>query len=151
MNRRDAETQSFNEITEQVIGACIEIHRQLGPGLLESAYEECLCFELSQRGIRFERQKPLPVKYKSVNLDCGYRLDLVIEGKIILELKTVEHLLPIHEAQLLTYLKLSGLTLGLLINFNVPVLKNGIKRIANNFIDSSASPRLCGESKEFSL
>jgi len=151
MNRRDAETQSFNEITEQVIGACIEIHRQLGPGLLESAYEECLCFELSQRGIRFQRQKPLPVKYKSVNLDCGYRLDLVVEGKIILELKTVEHLLPIHEAQLLTFLKLSGLTLGLLINFNVPVLKNGIKRIENNFIDSSASPRLCGESKEFSL
>lgn len=151
MNRRDAETQSFNEITEQVIGACIEIHRQLGPGLLESAYEECLCFELSQRGIRFQRQKPLPVKYKSVNLDCGYRLDLVVEGEIILELKTVEHLLPIHEAQLLTYLKLSGLTLGLLINFNVPVLKNGIKRIENNFIDSSASPRLCGESKEFSL
>ena len=151
MNRRDAETQSFNEITEQVIGACIEIHRELGPGLLESAYEECLCCELAQRGIRFERQKPLPVKYKNVSLDCGYRLDLVIEGKIILELKTVEQLLPIHEAQLLTYLKLSGLTLGLLINFNVPVLKSGIKRIANNFIDSSASPRLCGELKEFSL
>jgi GxxExxY protein len=150
MNRRDAETRSLNEITEQVIGACIEIHRQLGPGLLESAYEECLCYELAQRGIRFERQKPLPVKYKTVNLDCGYQLDLVVEGKIIVELKTVEHLLPIHEAQLLTYLKLSGLTLGLLINFNVPVLKNGIKRIANNFIDSSASPRLCGE-KEFRL
>ena len=151
MNRRDAETQSFNELTEQVIGACIEIHRQLGPGLLESAYEECLCYELSTLGIRFERQKPLPVNYKSVNLDCGYRLDLVVEGKIVLELKTVEHLLPIHEAQLLTYLKLSGLTLGLLINFNVPVLKDGIKRIANHFVDSSASPRLCGELKEFSL
>jgi GxxExxY protein len=150
MNRRDAETQSFRGITEQVIGACIEIHKHLGPGLLESAYEECLCYELSVRGIRFERQKPLPVRYKNVNLDCGYRLDLVVEGKIILELKTVEQLLPIHEAQLLTYLKLSGLTLGLLINFNVPVLKNGIKRIANNFIDSSASPRLCGE-KEFRL
>ena len=151
MNRRGAETQSFNEITERVIGCCIEIHKQLGPGLLESAYEECLCYELSALGIAFERQKPLPVKYKTVNLDCGYRLDLVIEGKIILELKTVEHLLPIHEAQVLTYLKLSGLTLGLLINFNVPVLKNGIKRIANNFVDSSASPRLCGELKEFSL
>ena len=151
MNRRDAETQSFREITEQVIGACIEIHRHLGPGLLESAYEECLCHELSVLGIHFERQKPLPVKYKTVNLACGYRLDLVIEHKIILELKTVESLLAIHEAQLLTYLKLSGLTLGLLINFNVPVLKNGIKRIANNFIDSSASPRLCGELKEFSL
>jgi GxxExxY protein len=151
MNRRGAETQSFREITERVIGACIEIHRQLGPGLLESVYEECLCYELSVLGIRFERQKSLPVKYKNVNLDCGYRLDLVIEGKIILELKTVEQLLPIHEAQLLTYLKLSGLTLGLLINFNVPVLKNGIKRIANNFIDSSASPRLCGELKDFRL
>jgi GxxExxY protein len=150
MNRRDAETLSLNEFTEQVIGACIEIHRQLGPGLLESAYEECLCYELAQRGIRFERQKPLPVKYKNINLDCGYRLDLVVEGKIIVELKTVELLLPIHEAQLLTYLKLSGLTLGLLINFNVPVLKNGIKRIVNNFIDSSASPRLRGE-KEFRL
>jgi GxxExxY protein len=146
MNRRDTETQSFGEITEQVIGACIEIHKQIGPGLLESAYEECLCYELVQRDIHFARQKPLPVKYKGVNLDCGYRLDLVIEEKIILELKTVENLLPIHEAQLLTYLKLSGLTLGLLINFNVPVLKSGIKRIANNFIDFSASPRLCGES-----
>jgi len=115
MNRRGAETQSFDQITEQVIGACIEIHKQIGPGLLESAYEECLCCELSQRDIRFERQKPLPVRYKSVSLDCGYRLDLVVEDKIILELKTVENLLPIHEAQLLTYLKLSRLTLGLLI------------------------------------
>jgi GxxExxY protein len=152
MNRRDAETQSFREITERVIGACIEIHRHLGPGLLESTYEECLCYELSQLGIHFERQKPLPVKYKSVNLDCGYRLDLVVENRIIVELKAIESLLPIHEAQLLTYLKLSRLTLGLLINFNVPALKNGIKRIANNFVDSSsASLRLCGELKEFRL
>lgn len=151
MNRRDAETQSFKALTEKVIGACIDLHRHLGPGLLESAYEECLCYELAQLGIRFERQKPLPVKYKSVNLDCGYRLDLVIENRIIVELKAVESLLPIHEAQLLTYLKLSGLTLGLLINFNVPVLKNGIKRVANNFVDSSASLRLCGEPKEFRL
>jgi len=151
MNRRDAETQSFNQITERVIGVCIDIHKQLGPGLLESAYEECVCYELAQLGMRFERQKPLPVKYKNVNLDCGYRLDLVIEDKVILELKTVEQLLPIHEAQLLTYLKLSGLTLGLLINFNVAMLKHGIKRIANNFIEASASPRLCGELKEFSL
>ena len=136
MNRRGAETQSFGEITEQVIGACIEIHKQLGPGLLESAYEECLCYELSLLGIQFERQRPLAVKYKSISLDCGYRLDLVVEDKVILELKIVEHLLPIHEAQLLTYLKLSGLTLGLLINFNVPLLKNGIKRLANNFVES---------------
>jgi GxxExxY protein len=144
INRRDAETQSFNELTERVIGACIEIHRALGPGLLESAYEECLCHELSLAGIKFERQKPLPVHYKGVNLDCGYRLDLVVQQKVIIELKAVENLLPIHEAQLLTYLKLSGLTLGLLINFNVAMLKQGIKRIANNFQDS-ASRRLCGE------
>jgi len=146
INRRDAETLSFNELTERVIGACIEIHRSLGPGLLESAYEECLCHELSAAHIGFERQKPLPVRYKGVNLDCGYRLDLVIEQKLIVELKAIEQLLPIHEAQLLTYLKLSGLTLGLLINFNVPVLKSGIKRIANNFQDS-ASPRLSGRIK----
>jgi len=143
-NRRGTETQSFNELTECVIGACIEIHRSLGPGLLESAYEECLCHELSLAGTKFERQKPLPVHYKDVNLDCGYRLDLVVEQKLIVELKAVESLLPIHEAQLLTYLKLSGLTLGLLINFNVPVLKSGIKRIVNNFKDS-APPRLRGE------
>lgn len=144
INRRDAETLSFNELTERVIGACIEIHRALGPGLLESAYEECLCYELSQAGIKFERQKALPVYYKEVNLECGYRLDLVVEQKLIVELKAVDQIAPIHEAQLLTYLKLSGLTLGLLINFNVPVLKSGIKRIANNFPDS-ASPRLSGE------
>ena len=144
INRRDAETLSFNHLTERVIGACIEIHRALGPGLLESAYEECLCYELSRAGIKFERQKPLPVHYKEVNLECGYRMDLVIERKLIVELKAVDEIAPIHEAQLLTYLKLSGLTLGLLINFNVPVLKAGIKRIANNFQDS-ASPRLGGE------
>ena len=146
INRRDAETLSLNELTERVIGACIEIHRALGPGLLESAYEECLCYELSRAGIKFERQKPLPVHYKEVNLECGYRMDLVIERKLIVELKAVDEIAPIHEAQLLTYLKLSGLTLGLLINFNVPVLKAGIKRIANNFQDS-ASPRLGGEIK----
>lgn len=144
LNRRDAETLSFNELTERVIGACIEIHRQLGPGLLESAYEECLCYDLSLGGIQFERQKALPVTYKGVNLACGYRLDLVVEQKLIVELKAVEQLLPIHEAQTLTYLKLSGLTLALLINFSVPVLKAGIKRVVNNF-QNSASPRLRGE------
>jgi GxxExxY protein len=142
MNRRGAETRSFGEITEQVIGAGIEIHKQLGPGLLESAYEECLCYELSALGLRLKRQEPLPARYKGVSLDCGYRLDLIVEDRIILELKTVEHLLPIHEAQLLTYLKLSGLTLGLLINFNVPLLKNGIRRLVNNYVESPASPRL---------
>ncbi len=134
-------------LTEKVIGACIRIHRALGPGLLESAYEECLCYELGAGGICFERQKPLPVRYESVLLDCGYRLDVVVDGQLVIELKTVEKFLPIHDAQLLTYLKLSGLTLGLLINFNVPVLKDGVRRLVNNYSPPSASPRLRG-SKE---
>lgn len=138
MNRRGAETLRMNDITEKVIGVCIEIHRALGPGLLESAYEECLCHELSLTGLRFDRQRSLPVVYKNVKLDCGYRLDIVVENEIILELKTVESLLPVHEAQLLTYLKLTGLTLGLLINFNVPVLTQGLRRIVNRFEDSKA-------------
>jgi GxxExxY protein len=124
---------SLNELTNLVIGACIEIHNKLGPGLLESAYEECLCYELAQRGLRFTRQQPLPVVYKGVRLDCGYQIDVVVENAVILELKTVEHLLPIHQAQLLTYLKLTGLSLGLLLNFNVPVLKHGIKRVVNHY------------------
>jgi GxxExxY protein len=128
----------MNEITERVIGACIEIHKTLGPGLLESTYEECLCHELSLAGLTFERQRALPVVYKGVMLDCGYRLDVVVEGKVILELKAIEAMTSVHEAQLLTYLKLSGLTLGLLINFNVAVLKNGLKRIVNNFNDSES-------------
>jgi GxxExxY protein len=144
MNRGDAETRRFGEITKAVIGACIDIHRQLGPGLLESAYEECLCFELSQAKIAFARQVPLPVAYKGVQLDCGYRMDLVVAESVVIELKTVESLMPIHEAQLLTYLKLSGLQVGLLINFNVPVLKQGVKRIVNNFHELSAPPRLRG-------
>ena len=125
-----ASTPGINRITETIIGACIEIHRELGPGLLESAYEECLCYELSKGGLTFERQKPLPVVYKEVLLDCGYRMDLVVANCVVVELKSVEHLAPIHEAQLLTYLKIAKLPLGLLINFNVPVLKQGIKRIA---------------------
>jgi GxxExxY protein len=145
MNRRDAETQSLDKLSEQVIGACIEVHRALGPGLLESAYEECLCHELSLRSIVFERQVPLPVSYKGVKLECGYRLDLVIGGKLIVELKVVEALLPIHEAQILTYLKLTGKTVGLLINFNVPVLEAGLKRIVHQYFDFSAPPRLGGE------
>ena len=116
-------------LTERIIGFAIEVHRQLGPGLLESTYEECLCFELKQVGIAFRRQVPLPVIYKSVRLDCGYRLDLVIENQIIVELKTVERLLPIHQAQLLTYMKLSGMRIGLLLNFNTAVLKDGIRRL----------------------
>ena len=128
----------INELSERVIGACIEIHRTIGPGLLESAYEECLCHELHLAGLKFERQKPLPVAYKGVQLDCGYRLDLVVGDKLIVELKTVQELLPIHEAQLLTYLKLSSLAVGLLVNFNVPVLRRGIKRIVNHYVDETA-------------
>jgi GxxExxY protein len=116
-------------LTERVIGLAIEVHRQLGPGLLESAYEECLCFELKQAGIEYRRQVPLPVIYKSVRLDCGYRLDLLVEHEVVVELKTVERLLPIHEAQMLTYLKLSGVRTGLLLNSNTAVLKDGMRRL----------------------
>ncbi|MGA2072506.1 MAG: GxxExxY protein [Terriglobia bacterium] len=116
-------------LTEKIIGAAIEVHRVLGPGLLESAYEECLCHELHLRGIAFVRQQPLPVVYKGVRLDCGYRLDVVVEGRVIVELKTVDRILPIHEAQLLTYLRLAGIRTGLILNFNVPVLRQGIKRM----------------------
>jgi GxxExxY protein len=144
IHRGDAEARRFDELTDQVIGACIEVHRALGPGLLESAYEECLCHELSLRKLAFERQVPMPVAYKAVKLDCGYRLDIVVERRLVLELKTVETLLPIHQAQLLTYLKLSGMTYGLLVNFHVPVLKHGLKRIVNEFPDFSAPPRLRG-------
>ncbi|MEP6672405.1 MAG: GxxExxY protein [Chthoniobacter sp.] len=147
MNRRGAEARRGDEITEPVIGAAIRIHRALGPGLLESAYEECLCYELSKAGLRFERQKPQPVTYENVKLDCGYRLDLVVEDTVIVELKCVEKVLPIHEAQLLTYLKLSGLQIGLLMNFHVPVLRDGLKRVVLNY-DPSAPPRLGGSSPD---
>ena len=133
MNRRDTEAQRKDPISEAVIGFCIQIHRELGPGLLESAYRECLCYEVSKALLNFEGEKPLPVRYKDVQLDCGYRLDVVVEQKLIVELKTVEVLLPIHEAQLLTHLKLSGFSVGLLINFNVPVLVHGVKRLVNNY------------------
>ncbi|MEW6609153.1 MAG: GxxExxY protein [bacterium] len=123
----------INQITEKIIGAAIEIHKTLGAGLLESAYEECLCYELSILGLHFKRQVELPVRYKGVRLDCGYRLDLLVEEEVVVELKTVEQLLPIHEAQLLTYLKMINKRVGLLINFNVPVLKDGIKRIVHKF------------------
>ena len=119
-----------NQITEKIIGGAIEVHRSLGPGLLESAYQACLAREMALRGLSFEQEMPLHLEYKGLQLDCGYRLDFLVEQTVILELKTVEALLPIHEAQLLTYLKLAGIKIGLLINFNVPVLKNGIKRMA---------------------
>ncbi len=119
-------------LSKEIIGAAIEVHRHFGPGLLESAYEECLCRELEIRDIEFDRQKPLALVYKGIALDCGYKLDILVKGKVILELKSVNNIEPIHDAQLLTYLKLTDLKLGILINFNVPVLKEGIKRIVNN-------------------
>ena len=120
-----------DKLSREIIGAAIEVHKHLGPGLLESAYEECLCREMSLRDLPFERQKAVPVEYKGVKLDCGYRLDVVVDKLVVLELRAVNALESIHDAQLITYLKLTGLKLGMLINFNVPVLKNGIKRIVN--------------------
>jgi GxxExxY protein len=117
------------KITEQIIGAAIEVHRHLGPGLLESAYQSCLAHELGLRGIKFEQQKPLPVEYKGIRLDCGYRLDFLVDNKVVVELKAVETTEPVHEAQLLTYLKLTGSKVGILINFNVPLLREGIRRM----------------------
>ncbi len=117
-----------NEITREIIGAAIEVHKHLGPGLLESAYEECLAHELQLRNLKVERQKAVPVVYKQTKLECGYRIDLLVEGKIVVELKSVGGLGPIHEAIILTYLRMSGHRLGLLINFNVSVLKDGVRR-----------------------
>ena len=120
---------SVDEVTQTVIGVGIEVHRALGPGLLESAYEECLCRELDLRKIQFDRQRHLPVNYKRIRLDCGYRLDLLVAGTVVVEIKAVDRLLPIHQAQLLTYLRLGGWKVGLLMNFNVAALKQGIKRV----------------------
>ena len=121
-----------NALSKQIIGAAIEVHRYLGPGLLESAYEECIAYELTQRQILFERQKPVPVVYKDVQLDCGFRVDLLVGGLVVVELKAVEKLAPIHQAQVLTYLKLTGCKLGLLLNFNVPMMRDGIRRLVLN-------------------
>ena len=126
-----SEFLAVNKTTESIIGAAIEVHRHLGPGLLESAYEECLCEELSLRKILFKRQVALPVIYKSKKLDVGYRIDLLVNDEVVVELKTVESILPIHEAQTLTYMKLGGWQVGLILNFNVTVLKNGIKRLVH--------------------
>jgi GxxExxY protein len=119
---------NLNQLTHEVIGAAIEIHRKLGPGLLESAYRKCLCHELFLRGVPFEPEYPLPLEYKGIRLECGYRPDIVVAGVVVVEVKSVQALAPIHDAQLLTYLRLGGWRLGLLINFNVEVLKNGIHR-----------------------
>ena len=117
------------ELTEQIIGACIEVHRELGPGLLESAYEACVCHELELRGFKVRREVPLPVIYKVIKLDCGYRIDLIVDEKVVIEVKTVDKLIPVHEAQRLTYLKLSGIRIGLLVNFHSAVIRNSIKRM----------------------
>lgn len=128
---RDTEKFMFynEELTERIIASAIEVHRHLGPGLLESAYEECFCHELHLGGILFERQKPLPLEYKGIKLDCGYRMDIVVDKKVVLELKCVDKITPVHEAQLLTYLRLSNIKVGLIVNFYTAVLKDGIKRL----------------------
>jgi GxxExxY protein len=133
------EKDKLDLITRRIIGAAIEVHKALGPGLLESAYQTCLAYELRERGFKVEQQLPLPVIYKNVKLDCGYRLDLVVEDSVILEIKAIQELAPIHDAQLLSYLRLSGKTVGLIINFHVRVLKDGLKRVVNEFPDSAFS------------
>ena len=124
--------EALNTVTSGIIGAAIDVHRALGPGLLESAYQACLAFELSQREMKVEQQKPLPLIYGDVKLDCGYRIDLLVDDAVIVEIKSVDSLAPIHQAQMLSYLKLSGCEVGLLINFNVKLLKQGIVRLVNN-------------------
>jgi GxxExxY protein len=130
----------LNKTTRAIIGAAIEVHRQLGPGLLESSYRECLCRELLLRGIPFERERPLPLEYKGIHLGCGYRVDLLVANSVVVEIKSVEALAPIHEAQLLTYLRIGGWRLGLLINFNVAVLKSGIRRRILGYEEQAAMP-----------
>jgi GxxExxY protein len=129
------EREELNKITEGIIGAAIEVHRNLGPGLLESAYQAALAYELIQRGYKVEQQKPLPLLYKEIKLDAGYRLDFLINDKVVLEIKSSDKIIPIHDAQILSYLRLSGCKVGLLINFNVKLLKNGIKRFINGTLD----------------
>jgi GxxExxY protein len=131
-----------NVLTDRIIGCAIEVHRHLGPGLLESVYEECLCYELSQIGLHFERQVHLPVTYKGIKLQCGHKLDLVVEDSIVVELKSIEELAPLHQAQLLTYLKTSNKKVGLLINFNVQFLKNGLKRVVNRYAGPAVTPQI---------
>ena len=122
----------LNKITQTIIASAVAVHRELGAGLLESAYEACFAYELIQHGLIVERQKALPINYRGITVDCGYRIDLLVENKVIVELKAAERIEPIHEAQLLSYLKLSGCQVGLLINFNVKTLRQGIRRLVNN-------------------
>jgi GxxExxY protein len=142
MEQGETEEQRRYELTGQIIAACIEVHRHLGPGLLESAYEHCLTHELGLRGFRLQRQVQIPLHYKGLALDCGYRLDLVVESRLVVEVKAVERLLPVHEAQVITYLKLLRLPLGLLVNFHVPVLREGLRRLVNPTLAPSGSPFL---------
>jgi GxxExxY protein len=128
-----AKARTINEVTEEIIGAAIRVHRELGPGLLESAYEACLAYELADHGLLVEQQKPLTLHYRGREIDCAYRLDLLVEGEVIVEVKSVEKLLPVHDAQLLSYLRLANCPVGLLLNFNVPVLTQGLRRLANNY------------------
>lgn len=132
----------LDQITEQIIGAAIRVHAALGPGLLESAYEACLEFELAEAGLHVDRQLPLPIVYREVRLDCGYRLDLMVEQEVVVEVKSVRDIAPIHEAQLLSYLRLSGCKVGLLLNFDVLRLKHGIRRFVNEFPDPLRSSAL---------
>lgn len=127
------EREELDVISSSIIGAAIDVHRELGPGLLESAYEHCLAFELAERGHTVERQKLVSIKYKTTEVDAGFRLDLLVDQRIIVELKAVDVIAPIHKAQLMTYLKLTGLKAGLLMNFNVRILKQGLHRVVNNF------------------
>lgn len=133
--------ERLNKLTETIIGVAIGIHKALGPGLLESAYEACMVYDITQAGLRVEQQKSLPVVYREVKLECGYRLDLLVEKEVIVEIKSIEKFLPIHKAQLMSYLKLADCKVGLLINFNVEILKDGIQRVVNNFPDSQRPPR----------
>ena len=125
--------ERLNRITEIIIGAAIRVHRTLGPGLLESVYLACLAFELAEEGVGVETQRPIPVEYRGVRLECGFRADLIVEGAVIVEVKSLERLAPVHQAQMITYLRLSGCLVGLILNFNSSVMKDGIKRVVNNF------------------
>ena len=135
----DCQKTVFDDGSDQIIGACIEVHRYLGPGLLESTYERCLAHELALRNLHFARQQHLPIRYKGTQLDCGYRIDFVVDDTILVEIKAVDSLQPIHTAQVLTYLRLTGLSTGLLVNFNVPVLKSGLRRLTQKEENPSRS------------
>ena len=141
MEQEGRKTGRFGDCSQTVIGACIEVHRHLGPGLLESAYEQCLCHELSLLGVSYERQRSLPLRYKGIELDPGYRLDLVVGEQVLVEIKAVAQLLPVHEAQVITYLKLSGLPTGLLVNFHTTTIKHGLRRLTNKQILPAFPPR----------